>query len=231
MPIILAALSTSIQRRQRPFKSAILAGWSRILPVVVVVSSWWRHCSAPTSSQTPRGAKTKQLISMAVWAISALTMPCWSSTGTHLKTILRSIPVARLQDVGLDPVADIQAGNFSGGMKRRLSVAVALVGDPQFLLLDEPTTGMDPVSRRQVWNLIERVKRGRVTLLTTHSMEEADILSDKIADVFTSIMAAMLHFNPMYGETTRRFKVPMCGSLARVRTQPQSPFLATPLAL
>lgn len=66
-------------------------------------------------------------------------------------------------------------------MQRRLSVAIALIGDPKIVFLDEPTTGMDPVSRRKVWNLIEKVKRGRVTLLTTHSMEEADILGDKIA--------------------------------------------------
>lgn len=57
-------------------------------------------------------------------------------------------------------------------MKRRLSVALALLGDPGIVFLDEPTTGMDPVSRRQVWDIIERAKKNRAIVLTTHSMEE-----------------------------------------------------------
>lgn len=98
---------------------------------------------------------------------------------------------ARLRDVSLQHVADIPAGSYSGGMKRRLSVAVALIGDPKIVFLDEPTTGMDPVSRREVWNLIERVKHTRVTLLTTHSMEEADILGDKIAIMKGGLLASL----------------------------------------
>jgi ABC-type multidrug transport system ATPase subunit len=66
-------------------------------------------------------------------------------------------------------------------MKRRLSVAMALIGDPKLIFLDEPTTGMDPVSRRQVWDIIERSKQNRAIVLTTHSMEEADILGDRVA--------------------------------------------------
>ena len=88
--------------------------------------------------------------------------------------------VQRLQDVGLVDSADQPTVTYSGGMKRRLSTAIALTADPQIVFLDEPTTGMDPVSRRQVWNLIEKVKRGRVIVLTTHSMEEADVLGDVI---------------------------------------------------
>jgi len=86
----------------------------------------------------------------------------------------------RLADVGLTKYGNITAGTFSGGMRRRLSVAIALIGDPQIVYLDEPTTGMDSISRRQVWDLIERVKYDRVTVLTTHSMEEADVLGDRI---------------------------------------------------
>jgi ABC-type multidrug transport system ATPase subunit len=66
-------------------------------------------------------------------------------------------------------------------MKRKLSVANALCGDPKFLLLDEPTSGMDPFSRRATWELLRKTKQGRVTLLTTHFMDEADILADRIA--------------------------------------------------
>lgn len=86
----------------------------------------------------------------------------------------------RLKDVELTSSAKLASVAYSGGMKRRLSTAIALTGNPQIVFLDEPTTGMDPVSRRQVWNLIERVKRDRVIVLTTHSMEEADILGDRI---------------------------------------------------
>lgn len=66
-------------------------------------------------------------------------------------------------------------------MKRRLSVAIALLGDPKIVYLDEPTTGMDPISRRYVWDIIQDAKIGRAIVLTTHSMEEADILGDRIA--------------------------------------------------
>lgn len=86
-----------------------------------------------------------------------------------------------LVQVNLTYAAQQRAGSFSGGMKRRLSVACALLGDPKLVFLDEPTTGMDPVSRRQVWDIIERAKQGRAIILTTHSMEEADILGDRIA--------------------------------------------------
>mmetsp|Transcript_15168 Transcript_15168/g.38032 ORF Transcript_15168/g.38032 Transcript_15168/m.38032 type:complete len:1527 (+) Transcript_15168:237-4817(+) len=86
----------------------------------------------------------------------------------------------RLEEVRLSDEANNQAGSFSGGMKRRLSVAIALIGEPSVIFLDEPTTGMDPISRRQVWDVIEAVKQDRCVVLTTHSMEEADILGDRI---------------------------------------------------
>lgn len=109
----------------------------------------------------------------------------------------------------LTEAVKIRAGSYSGGMKRRLSVAIALIGDPKLIILDEPvcllgnvpyscvdcfiqcipcelsfymqTTGMDPITRRHVWDIIEDTKKGRAIVLTTHSMEEADILGDRIA--------------------------------------------------
>ncbi|MEW5319079.1 MAG: hypothetical protein WDW38_010251 [Sanguina aurantia] len=86
----------------------------------------------------------------------------------------------QLEKVRLTSAAKMQTASYSGGMRRRLSVAVALLGDPRVVILDEPTTGMDPVSRRHVWELIHSAKAGRVIVLTTHSMEEADILGDRI---------------------------------------------------
>uniref|UniRef100_A0A803M188 ABC transporter domain-containing protein n=1 Tax=Chenopodium quinoa TaxID=63459 RepID=A0A803M188_CHEQI len=85
-----------------------------------------------------------------------------------------------LEEVRLTNSAKVRTGSYSGGMRRRLSVASALLGDPKLVILDEPTTGMDPISRRHVWDIIENAKRGRVVILTTHSMEEADILGDRI---------------------------------------------------
>ncbi|KAK7317242.1 hypothetical protein RJT34_01301 [Clitoria ternatea] len=93
---------------------------------------------------------------------------------------IQSISQTSLAEVKLTDAAKVRAGSYSGGMKRRLSVAIALIGDPKLVILDEPTTGMDPITRRHVWDIIENAKRGRAIILTTHSMEEADILSDRI---------------------------------------------------
>lgn len=87
-------------------------------------------------------------------------------------TVLGLTRQSALLQVRLTYAANQRAGSFSGGMKRRLSVALALLGDPGIVFLDEPTTGMDPVSRRQVWDIIEHAKKNRAIVLTTHSMEE-----------------------------------------------------------
>jgi ABC-2 type transport system ATP-binding protein len=84
--------------------------------------------------------------------------------------------------VGLGDRRDSRAGALSGGQRRRLDVAVALVGDPDLLFLDEPTTGFDPSARRDAWNMIEGLRElGKTVLLTTHYMDEAQHLSDRVA--------------------------------------------------
>jgi ABC-type multidrug transport system ATPase subunit len=88
--------------------------------------------------------------------------------------------IQRLREVGLLESANLAVGKYSGGMRRRMSVALSTIGDPKIVLMDEPTTGMDPVSRRQVWDLIQNMKKGRVLIMTTHAMEEAELLSDKL---------------------------------------------------
>jgi ABC-2 type transport system ATP-binding protein len=89
-----------------------------------------------------------------------------------------------IEDVGLQEKAKARVGTLSGGQKQRLAVACALVGDPELLFLDEPTTGLDPQSRRQVWEIVNAFKRrGRTVVLTTHYMDEAEKLCDRIAVV------------------------------------------------
>ena len=89
-----------------------------------------------------------------------------------------------MADVGLTEKRRSWVVKLSGGQRQRLAVACALMGDPDLLFLDEPTTGLDPQSRRQIWDIIRNLKeRGRTILLTTHYMDEAERLCDRVAVV------------------------------------------------
>jgi len=92
-------------------------------------------------------------------------------------TVDESIKIAQLEEKRRS-----RAGGLSGGQKQRLAMATALVGDPELLFLDEPTTGLDPQARRHLWDLVEELKlAGRTIILTTHYMEEAERLCDRVA--------------------------------------------------
>lgn len=86
-----------------------------------------------------------------------------------------------VREVGLKEKIDVMSSMLSGGMKRKLSVGIAMIGGSKVVILDEPTSGMDPFSRRSTWNVIQKMKQGRIILLTTHFLDEADILGDRIA--------------------------------------------------
>src|SRR5215218_2311198 len=109
----------------------------------------------------------------------------------RLQTTLQGLPKARrrergdelLERVGLSEAADRKVGGYSGGMKRRLDLALALVHEPRVLFLDEPTTGLDPSSRTDMWQEVAHLARdeGVTVFLTTQYLEEADVLADRIA--------------------------------------------------
>lgn len=108
-----------------------------------------------------------------------------------------------IKAVKLERVTHKQAGTYSGGMKRRLSVAISFIGDPKVVMLDEPTTGMDPMNRKHVWDMIAELKQQRTVLLTTHSMEEADALGDRIGIMSAGQLVALgnsLHLKDKFGD-------------------------------
>lgn len=103
---------------------------------------------------------------------------------------LEKIPEA-MAALGLDEVAKKRAKTLSGGWQRRLSIAMALVTDPRILFLDEPTLGLDVLARRELWAVIKSLKGKVTTVLTTHYMEEAEALSDRIAVMAKGKLRAM----------------------------------------
>lgn len=107
----------------------------------------------------------------------AETLRMWASTMAHARPA-----AAALAELDLAGRADVRVRSLSGGELRRLDLACTLLGDPDVVLLDEPTTGLDPENRRRVWDLVAALRdRGRAVLLTTHHLEEAEELADRVA--------------------------------------------------
>ena len=105
----------------------------------------------------------------------------------------RRLPVDAVIDlVGLADKADAKVKTLSGGQRRRLDLALGLVGDPELLFLDEPTTGFDPSARRRAWELVENLRGlGKTVLLTTHYMDEAEHLADRVGVVVAGRLVAL----------------------------------------
>ena len=114
--------------------------------------------------------------------------------------------------VGLDEQADQRAGRLSGGQARRLDVAVALIGRPQLVFLDEPTTGFDPEARRQFWSVITGLRDlGTTVFLTTHYMDEAQVLADRVGVLRGGRLAALgtpAELQALGGDVEIRFSLP-----------------------
>jgi ABC-2 type transport system ATP-binding protein len=136
------------------------------------------------------GAQVRQAIGAALQE-AALDPLLTGRDHMRLQTALQGVPKAErrvrgdalLERVGLADAADRQVKGYSGGMKRRLDLALALVHHPRILFLDEPTTGLDPHSRSDMWDEVSRLARddGVTVFLTTQYLEEADVLADRIA--------------------------------------------------
>jgi ABC-2 type transport system ATP-binding protein len=133
-------------------------------------------------------AKVKQLIGVCTQS-SSVFPHLTGQENVELFGALQSLPrreareraTAELERMGLTEDGGRRAGKYSEGMKRRLSLAMALVADPPIVFLDEPTAAMDPQSRRAVWDVINELKReGRTCILTTHYIEEAEALCDRV---------------------------------------------------
>ena len=101
---------------------------------------------------------------------------------------IKGVPPGQMRDLATDTAFAVDLGHvpnrlvgkLSGGMKRRVSLAISLIGNPRVIFLDEPTTGLDPETKRAMWSLIDMAKADRCIILTTHSMEEADALCGRI---------------------------------------------------
>ncbi|HEY1356894.1 MAG TPA: ABC transporter ATP-binding protein [Thermoleophilaceae bacterium] len=125
--------------------------------------------------------------------------------------------------VGLEEKADAKARELSGGQQRRLDLALALVGDPELIFLDEPTTGFDPAARRAAWAVISRLKElGKTVLLTTHYLDEAQSLSDRVAIIKDGRIVAEGPPDEL-GAETPRYRVSYMTNGTRVEHETEDP--------
>ena len=125
--------------------------------------------------------------------------------------------------VGLEEKADARTKDLSGGQRRRLDLALALIGDPELVFLDEPTTGFDPAARRTAWGVVRRLKElGKTVLLTTHYLDEAQELSDRVAIVKDGRIVAEGPPDQL-GPDSSRYRVSYVSDGRRVEHQTDDP--------
>jgi ABC-2 type transport system ATP-binding protein len=132
-------------------------------------------------------------------------------------------PRETIELVGLGEKADARTQNLSGGQRRRLDLALALVGDPELVFLDEPTTGFDPAARRTAWGVVRTLKElGKTVLLTTHYLDEAQALADRVAIVKEGRIVAEGPPDGL-GPGSSRYRVSYMSDGSRVEHQTDNP--------
>jgi ABC-2 type transport system ATP-binding protein len=125
--------------------------------------------------------------------------------------------------VGLEEKVDARTKDLSGGQRRRLDLALALIGDPELVFLDEPTTGFDPAARRTAWGVVRRLKDlGKTVLLTTHYLDEAQALADRVAIVKNGLIVAEGPPGQL-GPGSPRYRVSYISNGRRVEHQTDDP--------
>ncbi len=108
-----------------------------------------------------------------------------------------------LEDLSLENKSNNYSTELSGGMKRKLSIAIAFIGNSTTVILDEPTAGVDPYARRAIWDLILKYKLNRTIVLSTHHLDEADLLSDRLAIISSGELKCVgttMYLKRKYGE-------------------------------
>lgn len=151
------------------------------------------------------------------------TLTVSEAVGLHAGYFKRRLKTADILDaVGLTALAKRRCGQLSGGEQRRVHLALALAGQPDFLVLDEPTTGFDPEARRAMWRLVrERADAGVAVLLATHHMDEAEALADRVVIVAEGRIIA--------DGTPSEIKARVAGTMIRARTTlPHAQLLSLP---
>ena len=124
------------------------------------------------------------------------------------KSEARDSTTTVIHELDLDEEANKRVGDLSGGQRRRILIGLALLGDPPLLVLDEPTTGLDPTSRRAVWGVIRRrVNAGCTVLLSTHYIEEAERLSDRIGIISAGKMIAIGTLDELLARLTKSYRL------------------------
>ena len=127
----------------------------------------------------------------------------YASLRKKKKNDIKKIVEIKMKEVNLEQVTNDKVSTFSGGMKRRISILLSTIGNPNVVFLDEPSTGLDPVNRRFIWKMIKEIKKKSSVILTTHSMTEAEFLSDRICVIKKGKMQCIgnsLELKKIYGD-------------------------------
>ena len=118
-----------------------------------------------------------------------------------------------LKSVNLEDKANVYVGALSGGQRQRFSIVASLINNPEIVFLDEPTTGLDPLARRNLWELITKIKsQGKTIMLTTHYMEEAELLCDRVAIMDKGKVVALDETHRLVEQASKPFKISFISS-------------------